>query len=237
MTVTWVIELDDQPVERVRADLLVAPFFAGERPLRGAAGRLDWRLCGHLSEMLRRSAFDGAEGDQVLVPTGASARAPRALLVGLGPRSGFGPRQLRPAVATAFEKARALRAGIVAVALPSEALSGVPPERSATAAVVGAGEALQRQAFTVRLRLVVEPAGLSVARQAMSQLVPRIQLDGVLARFSAAEAPPGHPGAAGAAPGGVARAPGLRADGGARAPARGADAGPTGQQDKHSSAP
>ena len=78
MTVTWVIEMDDQPVERVRADLLVAPFFAGERPLRGAAGRLDWRLCGHLSEMLRRNAFDGAEGDLILVPTGASARAPRA---------------------------------------------------------------------------------------------------------------------------------------------------------------
>jgi len=202
MTVTWVIEMDDQPVERVRADLLVAPFFAGERPLRGAAGRLDWRLCGHLSEMLKRNAFDGAEGDLILVPTGASARAPRALLVGLGARSGFSPRQLRPAIASALAKARGLKAGIVAVALPSESLSGVPAERSATAAVVGAAEALQEQPFTVRLRLIVEPSGLAAARQAMSQLVPRIQLDGVLARFSAAEPPPspGSPGGKPAAP-------------------------------------
>jgi len=210
MTVTWVIELDDQPVERVRADLLVAPFFAGERPLRGAAGRLDWRLCGHLSEMLRRSAFEGAPGDLILVPTGASARAPRALLVGLGERSEFSPRQLRPAIASAFEKARALRAGIVAVALPSETNCGVPAERAATAAVVGAGEALQEQAFTVRLRLIVEPAGMAAARQAMSQLVPRIQLDGVLARFSAAEPPPA-PGEASGPGQGVSMAAGAHA--------------------------
>jgi hypothetical protein len=190
MTVTWVIELDDQPAERVRADLLVAPFFAGERPLRGAAGRLDWRLCGHLSEMVARGAFEGAEGEAVLVPLGTRARAPRALLVGLGPRSGFSPRQLRPAVAAAFAKARDLRAGIVAVALPTEAASGVPAERAATAALVGAGEALQERPFTVRLRLAIEPDGLQAARQAMAQLVPRIALDGVIARFSAAEPPP-----------------------------------------------
>jgi hypothetical protein len=211
MTVTWVIEMDDQPVERVRADLLVAPFFAGERPLRGAAGRLDWRLCGHLSEMLRRSAFEGAPGDLILVPTGASARAPRALLVGLGERSGFSPRQLRPAVASALAKARALRAGIVAVALPSESTCGIPAERAATAAVVGAGEALQEQAFTVRLRLIVEPDGMAAARQAMSQLVPRIQLEGVLARFSAAEPPPPPGGGVGVGRG-VPLAPGAGSD-------------------------
>jgi len=67
MTVTWAIELDSEPVERVRADLLVAPHFEGDRPLRGAASRIDWRLCGQLSEMVARSAFNGAPGEVVLV--------------------------------------------------------------------------------------------------------------------------------------------------------------------------
>ena len=38
-------------IERVRADLAVVPLFAGERPLLGAAGRVDWRLCGRLSHL------------------------------------------------------------------------------------------------------------------------------------------------------------------------------------------
>ena len=37
------------PIERIRADVAVVPLFAGERPLRAAAGRVDWRLCGRLS--------------------------------------------------------------------------------------------------------------------------------------------------------------------------------------------
>ena len=42
------------PIERVRADVAVVPLFAGERPLRAAAGRVDWRLCGRLSHLFAR---------------------------------------------------------------------------------------------------------------------------------------------------------------------------------------
>ena len=44
--------VDTSPFERVPADLAVAGFFSDERPLRGAAGRADWRLCGTISELL-----------------------------------------------------------------------------------------------------------------------------------------------------------------------------------------
>lgn len=196
MTVTWVIELDVEAPERVRADVLVAPLLEQERPLRGAAGRLDWRLCGHLSEMVRREAFDGSEGEVVLVPTVARARAPRALLVGVGPRQGFGPRRLRGAVERAVLRAAAMRAGIVAVAVPSEAACGVPVERLVAAALVGAGEAMAARPAALRLRLVVEPEGLARARRVLAELVPRIELEGVIARLSSSDlegelAPPG----------------------------------------------
>lgn len=185
MTVTWAIEIDTEPAERVRADLFVAPFFEGERPLRGAAARVDWRLCGHLSEMLARGAFGSAPDEVVLVPTGRGLRAPRALLLGLGPRQSFAPRALRASTRRAVARAAALRAGIVALALPSEAESGLAAERAAAAALIGAGEALQERPFPLRLRLVLEAAAASRARQALAELVPRIEMDGVVARLAA----------------------------------------------------
>ena len=104
MTVTWAIELDSEPVERVRADLLVAPLFEGDRPLRGAASRIDWRLCGHLSEMLARGAFRGAPGEVVLVPTATACARPGPSCSGSAPgrasaRRRCGRRRASPSVA------------------------------------------------------------------------------------------------------------------------------------------
>ena len=187
MTVTWAIELDSEPVERVRADLLVALHFEGDRPLRGAASRVDWRLCGHLSEMMARGAFRGAPGEVLLVPTGTRLRAPRALLLGAGAREGFGQKALRAAVRLAVARAALLRAGVVALALPDEADAGLAAEREAAAALFGAGEALAERPFPLRLRLVLEEAGLSRARLALAELVPRIEMEGVFARLTAPE--------------------------------------------------
>jgi Cytosol aminopeptidase family, N-terminal domain len=194
MTVSWAIELDTEPVERVRADLLVVPLFEGERPLRGPASRIDWRLCGHLSEMVAREAVAGAADEVVLVPSGSRLRAPRALLLGAGPREGFAPKLLRGLARRAVESAASLRAGIVAIALPAEGECGVPAERAAAAVLIGAGEALAERPFPLRLRLIVEPAGLSRARFALAELVPRIDMQGVTARLTTPETSrPAHP--------------------------------------------
>lgn len=187
MTVTWAIEVDTEPAERMRADLLVAPFFLGERPLRGAVGRIDWRLGGHLSAMLARGAFDGVADQAVLVPTGTRLRAPRALLIGMGAREDFAPRTLRAAARQAVARAAALRAGTVALVLPAEADAGLPAERAAAAALIGAGEALQERPFPLRLRLGIEAAAVGRARLALAELVPRIEMDGVVARLAAPE--------------------------------------------------
>jgi hypothetical protein len=187
MSVTWAIELDAAAAERVRADLLVTPFFAEDRPLRGPASRVDWRLCGLLSEMLGRGAFSGAPEEVVLVPTDARLRAPRALLVGLGPREGFSPKVLRRAAQLAVARASALRAGIVAVALPNEASTGLAAEKAAAAVLIGAGEALVERPFPLRLRLILEAAAMPRARVALADLVPRIEMEGVVARLAAPE--------------------------------------------------
>jgi len=81
-----VLRLAAGPIERVSADVAVVPLFAGERPLRDTAGRIDWRLCGRLSHLFAARRLDGASGEAVLVPGGGGVRARLVLGLGLGER-------------------------------------------------------------------------------------------------------------------------------------------------------
>ena len=76
------------PIERVRADVAVVPLFANERPLRAAAGRVDWRLCGRLSHLFAAGRLAGAVGEAVLIPGGGGISAPRILGLGAGDQIG-----------------------------------------------------------------------------------------------------------------------------------------------------
>jgi hypothetical protein len=69
------------------ADTIVALVPQDERPLRGDAGRVDWRLCGRISEQLVKGYVSGVPGEAVLLPAGKPLRSDRLLLVGVGPRS------------------------------------------------------------------------------------------------------------------------------------------------------
>ncbi len=74
--------LDDR-----RADVLVLPIFADERPLTGLAGLVDWRLRGALSQWLMSGFATGAERERVLYPSRGRLTFPLVLVVGLGLRA------------------------------------------------------------------------------------------------------------------------------------------------------
>ena len=65
-------------------DSLLLPIFEDERPLRGAAGLCDWRLCGRLSRLLKKEKASGAKGETLLMPPGKRLRFARLMLFGLG---------------------------------------------------------------------------------------------------------------------------------------------------------
>jgi hypothetical protein len=57
-----------------------------ERPLSGAAGLSDWRLCGQLSRLLVEGFFTGAADDSVLLPSNGRIGPDRIVVFGLGRR-------------------------------------------------------------------------------------------------------------------------------------------------------
>ena len=83
------LELTRRGPETIEADIVVVGFFSDDRPLRGAAGRLDWRLCGQLSEHLSSGRLDGGTGSAALLPGSGPIAAARVLLLGLGIRRKF----------------------------------------------------------------------------------------------------------------------------------------------------
>src|SRR6185295_18830124 len=106
------------PIERVRADLAVVPLFAHERPLRAAAGRVDWRLCGRLSHLFAEGRLSGAVGEAVLLPGGGGICAPRVLGVGARERARIDAAAWASWVADALARSRGLAAQSAVIALP-----------------------------------------------------------------------------------------------------------------------
>jgi hypothetical protein len=106
-------------------DTLVLPFFSDERPLRGAAGLCDWRLCGRLSRLLQTSRVAGKLGETTLYPPNVAGarRLPfeRLLLVGLGAADRFDEKAAHEAAGMIADK-------MVRLGPPRYAL--VPPGRS-----------------------------------------------------------------------------------------------------------
>src|SRR3981189_3669572 len=85
------------------ADALCVPLWTDVRPLRGAAGLLDWRLCGRLSGMLASGKVTAAEGEQTLFPSAHRLPWRLVLALGAGARRDFSERRFQASVRRAFD--------------------------------------------------------------------------------------------------------------------------------------
>ncbi len=155
MSVVLPILVDTAPPEQVALDALVAPFFETDRPLRGPAARVDWRLCGLLSLRLTEARIAGRAGEAVLLPGGGRLRAPRVVLIGLGPRPGFSEGTLRRIAREAMDRMVQLQAPAIGVALPPESVHGLAVRAGVRAWVSGAAAALAERPMAASLRLLV----------------------------------------------------------------------------------
>lgn len=102
-------------IKKLETDAVAVGFFEDIRPLKGAAGALDWILCGSLSQLLIHKKIRGACGEVALLTTKGKIPAPKVFMVGLGPRSQMTPATLREASRTAA--AVISGAGVVRAAL------------------------------------------------------------------------------------------------------------------------
>ncbi|MBW2241966.1 MAG: hypothetical protein JRH01_08255 [Deltaproteobacteria bacterium] len=187
MSAVLPVEVCEGRLDRIGADVLVAPFFESHRPLRGPVAHVDWRLSGLLSAELAAGRISGARGEATLLISAGRLQVPSIIAFGLGPKPGFSERDLEELAGDLVRRVVALRAGRVAIALPDELVMGFPIELTSEAVVRGAAAALHEQPAALHLRLLCGSRGRDAER-------------GV--RTAASRAPvPVRLGAAGPAPG------------------------------------
>ena len=80
-----VIPLSLEQLDKLHADTLVVGLHQDVRPLKGAAGFIDWRLCGEISNLLRNKSFQGEAGEVLLISGRGRLPAVRIFLMGWGP--------------------------------------------------------------------------------------------------------------------------------------------------------
>ena len=110
-------------------DALVVPVWSDIRPLRGAAGLLDWRLCGRLSQMIRDGRVSGAPQEKLLLVTN---RVPwrRVLAVGVGVSTSFDEDAFRSTIDCTLQALRGIGASSIAMALPGRDIDLIRPDRA-----------------------------------------------------------------------------------------------------------
>jgi len=100
--------LSTQPLERVRADVLAVPMFAGARPGPGV-DLVQAALGDGLAAFIAEAGFTGKPDETLAVPVGAGAGPKVAVLIGVGERGRVTTERLRrgaAAVARAASRAR-----------------------------------------------------------------------------------------------------------------------------------
>ncbi len=90
-----VLLLDLARWDEARRDCLVLPVFKDDRPLRGAAGLADWRLCGRLSRLVKSNRASAEAGETMMLPPGRRLKFQRILWFGLGDAKGYSDERYR----------------------------------------------------------------------------------------------------------------------------------------------
>jgi hypothetical protein len=112
-------------------EVLVCTLAADERPPRGVAGLVDWRLAGRISRLLAEGFATGEVGEVVLVPGKPKLPFDKVVMFGVGVRSTFNDAIYRAVVARVLETLEGLRARTAVVELPGRHFDGILPERAA----------------------------------------------------------------------------------------------------------
>lgn len=170
MTAALSVQVLTRPVEQVPAEVLLLALFEDRAPPRGVAGRVDWRLCGQLSQLMASGRMGGAPGEAVLIAGARGLRAARIVGLGAGLRARFDEEAAREWVEAAVERALDLRVRSAALELPEVAGS---LRLRVEIALTGAARALQSREAELCLDLLVPCVLERPVHEALRNVRPR----------------------------------------------------------------
>ena len=105
-------------IDKIETDAIVLLFFSDERPLRGAAGLIDWRMNGSISRLISKGMISGEKGEATLILPNKRIKSKKILMAGLGDSSAFGEASLRDTAVAMIRQLDKIKIKNFAVAMP-----------------------------------------------------------------------------------------------------------------------
>jgi cytosol aminopeptidase family protein len=121
---------DLRSLDATGIELLACSVWRDQRPMRGVAGLLDWRLAGALSRLARKGFLAGELGEVVFVQGRPRLCFEKVLVFGLGARSGFGEGTFRQCLSHVLRALGGLKVRRAVVELPGRADGLLEAERA-----------------------------------------------------------------------------------------------------------
>ncbi len=174
------VVLSNEPLERTPGAVALVPVFDKERPLRGAASRVDWRLCGALSRWIASGEIDVGRGACLLLPSFGRLRCPQVLALGIGPRTKLRPRGFAEFAQEGVMRAADLGARQLVVSAEEPA---IPAVGVVAAFLRGAGKALAADPSSLRLIFAVREADNAAVAHACDEVAGDLRKIGVGLEF------------------------------------------------------
>ena len=110
--------ISQEAVDFHESDLLITGLFQDERPLRGSAGWIDWRLNGMLSRFLIENRLKGEFRERLLIPSQGRIYSRLILLFGLGKAREYSYLSVREIFPFMMEAFKNLKASHICLSLP-----------------------------------------------------------------------------------------------------------------------
>jgi hypothetical protein len=126
-------------LDELAVELCVCGLWSDERPARGLAGLLDWRLAGRLSELVRSGFVTGERGEALLIPGKPHVSFEKVLVLGLGARAAFDDGAYRAALDRLGTALVGLRVRRAVVELPGRSVDAITPENAVAIALEALG--------------------------------------------------------------------------------------------------
>jgi len=189
MPATFSLEVGDEFIERVRVELAVVSLFDKDRPLRGNAGRADWRLCGRISRLLLAGKLCGSAGEGLLVSAEGGLAAQWLLVLGLGPRDSFDAAACAGFGRDVVARATRLRMSTIALGLPDSLTGDLTASGALEAFLSGAIAALSEKSDDLRMCIVPATGDAARTRKTVADLLSRLRSPSVALRFEGLPVP------------------------------------------------
>lgn len=167
-------------IDRIETEVVVLPFFSDERPLKGAAGLVDWRMGGKISKLINQGRISGEKGESTLLLPEYRISADKILMAGLGDSSRFNEGELKEAGAKIVQQMVHMNVKNFTIVPPPKKLSCLESTDATGAIMRGIVASLERENIRdkdIFTTIVLEKNDLDKTKNYMKKL--RKELRGI----------------------------------------------------------